>query len=657
MDFEANFTDDIFYDATDGADQDMDIWEKIVCEDFSSISPNDNEDDNEINIDWNDITFDDLNELMPNESEEADITIDNSDKNEEADDNKMRPCNNTYKLRSLKQLIGTWEIDGNAIKNKTADEQPGVCDSHFQFDMKDLHEEGAKQLIDSENGYIHYRICLFCNKLKCFFSRGKYCREHSWKINDRNIQIPCIGNLKCKAFSEGSIVQKTLSSYNARYICSACYEQQGGHLYIRRGKGHNAVSCHELGKHNDDQKKAIRHFGNWVMSVAEFGDDTLQKRFLSLLPQMFTIFDEPTTTPAEPLSELSVKIALKLGERKLKNAIKRPYAYTSENIQTMGQNFGRSIFSSRSEIRQNVHQLEEPSSFEKYSEAIPSPLRNFFESLFTVLFEKRLAVVNKKREQRGISPRLLDTDHITKVTTLYASMLLTIAFPGLKVWFTHMLSSLCQKPKLLPRKILYTAGIVSYTRRHERSLERYRRIHTDPTVNIIKGPGIFNLAVIDNIDFKAATFARGNIFDVTRQSSHALLRMLFQFTLPEPLGDTMDIDSVSLPLFSESSFTDKLLQNYESTFNTMLDDYRNEFDTEVLSEIAKQVQIGCNVPQPNVVILEPGKAPNCDDNVHDACEMYWDELSISSNEQLYIACDQAIFARLISYKEEHPNVQ
>ncbi|CAG8649682.1 3114_t:CDS:1, partial [Paraglomus occultum] len=52
MDFEANFTDDIFYDATDGADQDMDIWEKVVCDDFSSILPNDNENDNEINIDW-----------------------------------------------------------------------------------------------------------------------------------------------------------------------------------------------------------------------------------------------------------------------------------------------------------------------------------------------------------------------------------------------------------------------------------------------------------------------------------------------------------------------------------------------------------------------------------------------------------------------------
>ena len=54
----------------------------------------------------------------------------------------------------------------------------------------------------------------------------------------------------------------------------------------------------------------------------------------------------------------------------------------------------------------------------------------------------------------------------------------------------------------------------------------------------------------------------------------------------------------------------------------MFEVYRDEFDMEVLLEIGKEVQMGCNIPQPNVVILEPGKPPNCDDNVHDACEMY-----------------------------------
>ncbi|CAG8609647.1 3216_t:CDS:1 [Paraglomus occultum] len=74
------------YDATDGADQEMDIWKEIVLDDFSSITPNDNEDDVEINIDWSDVPFDDLDESVPNENEEADITFDDSDENEEAND-------------------------------------------------------------------------------------------------------------------------------------------------------------------------------------------------------------------------------------------------------------------------------------------------------------------------------------------------------------------------------------------------------------------------------------------------------------------------------------------------------------------------------------------------------------------------------------------
>ena len=101
--------------------------------------------------------------------------------------------------------------------------------------------------------------------------------------------------------------------------------------------------------------------------------------------------------------------------------------------------------------------------------------------------------------------------------------------------------------------------------------------------------------------------------DETRQTSHALLRMLFQFTLPESFDNVMSNESI--PLFGESSVTNNFLQKY------MLKDYGHEFDTEVLSEIANQVEMGCNIPKPNVVILEPGNPPNCDDNVHGACEI------------------------------------
>ncbi|UZO27881.1 uncharacterized protein OCT59_021434 [Rhizophagus irregularis] len=55
----------------------------------------------------------------------------------------------------------------------------------------------------------------------------------------------------------------------------------------------------------------------------------------------------------------------------------------------------------------------------------------------------------------------------------------------------------------------------------------------DPSKCLLTKKNVFNLAVIDNIDFKERSFQFGNIYDVTRGTSHATLRMVFQFSLPE----------------------------------------------------------------------------------------------------------------------------
>ena len=134
---------------------------------------------------------------------------------------------------------------------------------------------------------------------------------------------------------------------------------------------------------------------------------------------------------------------------------------------------------------------------------------------------------------------------------------------------------------------------------------------------------------------------------------------MFQFTLSTSLDDLIrDYESINQPLFGESSTTNNLLIMYENILNIMLETRVNEFDMEdVYSEITKKVPIGCNtLSPPNVMILEPGDPPNCNNNVHAACEMYHDDLSLSDNDHLCIACNQAIFGRLISYKEIHKDV-
>ncbi|PKK58628.1 hypothetical protein RhiirC2_796016 [Rhizophagus irregularis] len=84
-------------------------------------------------------------------------------------------------------------------------------------------------------------------------------------------------------------------------------------------------------------------------------------------------------------------------------------------------------------------------------------------------------------------------------------LLIVIAFPYLQIWFTQVLSSLSRKPKLNQQFwcLLSTLQISG---------------HTD--------------GVIDNIDFKEATFKYGNIFDMTCTSTHTMLKIVFQYQMP-----------------------------------------------------------------------------------------------------------------------------
>src|SRR2546421_6583189 len=54
------------------------------------------------------------------------------------------------------------------------------------------------------------------------------------------------------------------------------------------------------------------------------------------------------------------------------------------------------------------------------------------------------------------------------------------------------------------------------------------------------GDDIWNIGVIDNIDFKEKTFAYSNIFDQIRSSTHATLRMVFQYKMPTSLSNLLN---------------------------------------------------------------------------------------------------------------------
>src|ERR1044071_5234690 len=107
----------------------------------------------------------------------------------------------------------------------------GVCKKHLSFDQNRLHKKNLKQLRTVDEGYICQRRCLFCHKDKYFFSRGKNCAEHLLNINDQNVQVPCIGLKVCSSLKNDRIIKEANTNENARYICSECFQAEGGHLY------------------------------------------------------------------------------------------------------------------------------------------------------------------------------------------------------------------------------------------------------------------------------------------------------------------------------------------------------------------------------------------------------------------------------------------
>jgi len=145
-----------------------------------------------------------------------------------------------------------------------------------------------------------------------------------------------------------------------------------------------------------------------------------------------------------------------------------------------------------------------------------------------------MTICNWQRKRRHKLPKIITSEQTIKTITFITSMLLGLAFPHLKVWLPRVLASLGRMPRLLGsfRQLLTTCHASSHGDRQERNLAKVRMERSNPLSRLIQGSNVWNLAIIDNIDFKEKSFKFGNIYDVTRGNSHATLRMAFQIQLP-----------------------------------------------------------------------------------------------------------------------------
>ncbi|EXX67680.1 uncharacterized protein OCT59_000989 [Rhizophagus irregularis] len=201
-------------------------------------------------------------------------------------DGKFQRCGNKEgNIRQLRNLIGTWQVDRDVIREVDGNLQKlGVCDLHFQFDNKYLHNSKEKQLKKFEMGMIQWRRCISCNKYVTFFSRGIGCTQHSWRLNEHNIQVPCIGQYSCKALKvcRPLCVQAFDNiNINQKSLCYSCYEEFGGHIYQRPGRGKKGNTCEQL--HLEDTSKGLEFLGNWLIHFSQAQNEEIKNEALIAL--------------------------------------------------------------------------------------------------------------------------------------------------------------------------------------------------------------------------------------------------------------------------------------------------------------------------------------------------------------------------------------
>jgi len=226
-------------------------------------------------------------------------------------------------------------------------------------------------------------------------------------------------------------------------------------------------------------------------------------------------------------------------------------------------------------------------------------------------------------------------------------------------------------PRLLGsfRKFLTVCHVTSHSDRHERKLAKARMEKSNPVKRLIQGNNVWNLATIDNIDFKEKSFKFGNIYDVTRDNSHATLRMTFQAQLPIEIetGPEEVVELVAeTPLFGMNQGINETLSMFQQIIYELLDFkeineelvYETNFDAETIKQIIiTKLNRECLGPSPNVVILEPGANPNSDEEILRVAEMYKDDFALESHSFLDIVADEAIFRRLIKCRAKWTNIR
>ncbi|CAG8461555.1 2383_t:CDS:2 [Cetraspora pellucida] len=601
---------------------------------------------------------------------------------------KTEACNKPS-ARRLWNLIGNWEINSKCL-NDVGDNcgKLGVCDFHFNMDQRsDFHQTGLKNEVNITSAIISFKNCLFCNQDYHVFTRGINCKAHAWRILGKDILLPCLALYTCKILhTDESVICERLNVeknyYLPSYICQACININGGHIHTPPGQGKMMLDC--TLEHKNETSSGLHIIGNWILDVAASSKEELKRDLLIKLTHSLTVYwqnKQPSNnlksqSSTIPPSVFIINTCLKLGEAE--NLVKKRLTKLSpEDSLRFGQQLGKSILQENKYIQEHEKVLESPTSLLEYYNKLPEVVTFFFRGMISILLKHRFDTTQR---QHKATPIYQDPMILVRIVTFFVSIILTIAYKGKKFWVTYLLASICRRPNFLAslQAVLHSVYIVAHTQKQESRLEKQRMKMVEPHKNLLSGPRIWNLAVIDNIDFIPQSFKFGNIFDIPRKTLHATLRMVLQYTMPVPIYGISEARAIMLsnkmrPIFEISSYILEILDIFSHVFKESLGctffpffSFKNDFDnTNIHKKILSFITKGCSIDSPNIVILEAGGEPNDDEGIFESCEMYSDEIELTKNrihdnftgrikiqEYLDIASDESIFRRTLDYKRD-----
>ncbi|CAB4428283.1 unnamed protein product [Rhizophagus irregularis] len=251
-----------------------------------------------------------------------------------------------------------------------------------------------------------------------FFGRGNGCSKHSRKLLGKSIQVACNGQHTCPALGKYNLICKPAleDTKYSRYICSECYELEGGHFHVKPEKGKLLETCINQKYHDEDPKKNLEIIARWLFYVKNNKNKEYQEKVLGIFLPTYLQFlnanysyeinteivsnqSQSITTFSNTSHNFFIPTLLKLPTFFMVRVLTRlnqipiypdEKELEDDDFEKLGKLAGDKLWQSYKRLKTNKIYLQSPTNITEYIDAFPKFLKIFFEKMFLQLESKKI---------------------------------------------------------------------------------------------------------------------------------------------------------------------------------------------------------------------------------------------------------------------------